>query len=116
MNEAWHILALERYPDVLTVLRALQDGIPRTLGDTLVGLYLTGSLSYGGFDYASSDIDFLALCRQRPSADEIATLAVLHRDIASQTPRWAERLEGSYIWESMLASLAPPSDPRPYIN
>jgi hypothetical protein len=107
---------LEDFPDVAAVIRALQNGIPRVLGDTLVGLYLTGSLSYGGFDPASSDIDFLALCRRRPSADEIATLAVLHRDIASQTPRWAERIEGGYIWESMLSSLEPPSNSRPYIN
>jgi hypothetical protein len=107
---------LNDFPDVAAVIRALQDGIPRILGDTLVGLYLTGSLSYGGFDPASSDIDFLALCRWRPSADEIAALTVLHRDIASQTPRWAERIEGGYIWESMLSSLEPPSNPRPYIN
>jgi hypothetical protein len=61
-------------------------------------------------------IDFLALRRWRPSAGEIAALTVLHRDIASQTPWWAERIEGGYIWESMLSSLEPPSNPRPYIN
>jgi hypothetical protein len=115
-NETSYLSALEDSPDALAVIRGLQGGIPRLLGDTLIGLYLTGSLSYGGFDPASSDIDFLALCRQRPSADEIARLAVLHRDIASWIPRWAERIEGGYIWESMLSSLEPPSDPRPYIN
>src|SRR5262245_22851655 len=116
MNEAVDLPALAGYPDAVAVLRALQHGIPRVLGDTLVGLYLTGSLSYGGFDPASSDMDFLALCRQRPSADEIAALSAMHRDIARQMPRWAERLEGGYIWESLLSSLAPPRDPRPYIN
>jgi hypothetical protein len=45
MNGAWYISLLESYPDVVTVVRSLQDGIPGTLGDTLVGLYLTGSLS-----------------------------------------------------------------------
>lgn len=116
MNQALHLPALEGHPDVVAAIRALQDGIPRVLQDTLVGLYLTGSLSYGGFDHASSDIDFLALCRRRPTAGELAALSALHRDIASGTPRWAERVEGSYIWESMLASLEPPSEPRPYIN
>src|SRR5215831_9466804 len=114
MNGAWYTSLLESYPDVVTVVRSLQNGIPGTLGDTLVGLYLTGSLSYGGFDYASSDIDFLALCRQRPSAGEIKALSAMHRDIAGQTPRWAERIEGSYIWESMLSSLDPPRESRPY--
>src|ERR1700756_5279524 len=116
MHEVFYGATLEGYPDVLAAIRALQGGIPRVLGDTLVGLYLTGSLSYGGFDPASSDIDFLALCRQRPSADEIATLSTMHRDIALQTPDWAERIEGGYIWESMLSSLEPPREPRPYIN
>lgn len=116
MRDAFSLPALAGLPDVLAVIRALQGGIPRVLGDTLVGLYLTGSLSYGGFDPASSDIDFLALCRQRPRADEIAALAAMHRDTASQTPRWAERIEGSYIWESLLSRLEPPSEPRLYIN
>ncbi len=116
MHQTLHLPAFDAHPDVAAVIRALQDGIPRVLRDTLVGLYLTGSLSYGGFEYASSDIDFLALCHQRPTADEIAALAALHRDIASAAPRWAERIEGSYIWESMLASLEPPSEPRPYVN
>jgi hypothetical protein len=116
MHEMFYVPTLAGSPDVLGVIRALQGGIPRVLGDTLVGLYLTGSLSYGGFDPTSSDIDFLALCRQHPSADEIAVLAAMHRDIARQTPDWAERIEGNYIWESLLSNLVPPSDPRPYIN
>jgi Domain of unknown function (DUF4111) len=91
MHEVFSVPSLAGFPNVLAVIRALQEGIPRVLGDTLVGLYLTGSLSYGGFDPASSDI-------------------------ALQTPDWAERIEGGYIWESMLPSLEPPSEPRPYIN
>ena len=116
MHEIFYVPPLVGSPDVLAVIRALQGGIPRVLGGTLVGLYLTGSLSYGGFDPASSDIDFLALCRQRPRADEIAALSAMHQGIASQTPDWAERIEGSYIWESLLSNLKPPSEPRPYIN
>jgi hypothetical protein len=116
MHETWYVPALAGSPDVVAVIRALQRGIPRVLGDTLVGLYLTGSLSYGGFDPASSDIDFLALCRRRPCADQIAALSDLHQDIAGQAPRWAKRIEGSYIWESMLSSLEPPGEQRPYVN
>lgn len=116
MTEAFPLPALAGSPDVVAVIRALQGGIPHVLGNTLVGLYLTGSLSYGGFDPASSDIDFLALCRQRPRAGEISALAAMHQDIASQTPNWAKRIEGSYIWESLLSSLEPPGEPRPYIN
>jgi hypothetical protein len=116
MHEVFSVPSLAGFPNVLAVIRALQEGIPRVLGDTLVGLYLTGSLSYGGFDPASSDIDFLALCCQRPSAGEIASLSAMHWDIALQIPDWAERIEGGYIWESMLPSLEPPREPRPYIN
>ncbi len=49
------------WPDVAGVLDALTAGIGRVFGGDLVGLYLTGSLSYGGFDHGSSDIDFLAV-------------------------------------------------------
>ena len=113
MHEVFYVPTLAGSPDVLAVIRALHEGIPRVLGDTLVGLYLTGSLSYGGFDPASSDIDFLALCRQCPRADEIAALSAMHRDIASQTPDWAERIEGSYIWESLLSSFESPNREAP---
>ena len=116
MSESWYTPKIERCPDAVAAIRALQEGIPRTLGETLVGLYLTGSLSYGGFECASSDIDFLALCRQRPRVDEIAGLAAMHEEIAGRIPRWAKRIEGSYIWERLLVSLEPPLEPRPYIN
>jgi hypothetical protein len=83
---------LESYPDALAVIRALQGGIPDVLRDTIVGLYLTGSLSYGGFDPGSSDIDFLALCHQRPSADEIAADEGGPQHALARSPRAGSRL------------------------
>ena len=57
-------------PDVLD---AVSDAIVDTVGPTLVGLYLYGSLVSGGFDPRVSDIDLIAVLSQDPSEFLIRT-------------------------------------------
>ena len=104
------------YNDVNHVLILLRDGLGETLGDQLVGLYLTGSLTYGDFDYGSSDIDFLAVLTGPLTDRQRLQVGALHENIAQAEPRWAKRLEGSYIAKDMLFSTDRPRTPRPYIN
>ena len=106
----------EVYPDVAQVLRLLAAGLDDILGEELLGLYLTGSLSYGGFDPGSSDIDLLALLQRTITPAQRTSLRALHRHIAAQQPQWAERLEMSYLSRHLLASAAPPAEARPYVN
>ena len=49
--------AVTPHEDVNGALCVLARDLTATFGDHLVGLYLTGSLSYGDFDRGSSDID-----------------------------------------------------------
>lgn len=102
--------------DVRTIVGDLRNGIVATLGPNLVGLYLTGSLTYGDFDPGNSDIDYLAVMHRPLVAEERTELAGLHQAIGERFPTWRERIEGSYVTASMLPSIEPPPEPRPYVN
>ena len=104
------------HADVDAVLNELSVGLQSLLGDQLIGVYLTGSLTYGDFDRGSSDIDYLAILRQPLAMDERRRLKELHELIGETWPEWQARVEGSYVTADMLDSVDPPSTPRPYIN
>jgi hypothetical protein len=108
--------AITPHEDVNGVLFVLARDLAVTFGDDLVGLYLTGSLSYGDFDRASSDIDFLAVLGQPMNGRQRAAVAEMHASVAAAYPLWRRRIEGSYVTREMLASVDPPSQPRPYVN
>lgn len=107
---------LTPYQDVNDILAGLADELQETLQDQLVGLYLTGSLTYGDFDKGSSDIDFLAVLTQQLSDEQLEQVKQIHEHKASEFPEWAKRIEGSYITNEMLANDNPPEQPRPYVN
>ena len=62
MSEGWPT----RYPDVDAIVRSFTEGVVSTLQENLVGVYLTGSLSYEAFAYDSSDIDITVVMEPRP--------------------------------------------------
>jgi len=104
------------YDDVNAVLTHLSTGLTELLGERLIGLYLTGSLTYGDFDPGSSDIDFLAVLENRVSDEQLQGITGLHERIGKADPRWAKRLEGSYITQDMIATKDRPDRARPYFN
>lgn len=85
------------YDDVNQVIRELLDGISEILGETLVGLYLSGSLSYDGYTEGISDIDLLAALTRDLSAQEIPSLEAMHADIVERHPVWNDRIEVIYL-------------------
>lgn len=107
---------LTKYEDVNEVLMLLSDGLQALLRDQLVGLYLTGSLTYGDFNHGSSDIDFLAVLKDELSEAQLEEVRSLHKVIAEKVPHWAKSLEGSYITTEMLSSTEAPTQERPYVN
>lgn len=113
----WHerLTHLIPHRDLRGILLDQVSGLTPALGDHLVGLYLTGSLTYGDFDPGSSDIDYLVVLKQPMAPDEFARVKGLHVRIGHDYPRWKERIEGSYITEEMFGSIEPPM-PRPYFN
>jgi hypothetical protein len=102
------------YPDINAVLDNLTRETRDILRDNLVGLYLTGSLSYGDFNRDSSDIDLVAIVQRPVSAEALFQLQAMHRRIETQHPVWAARVEASYTPQSMMANVLPPAEPRPY--
>jgi len=104
------------YEDVNEVLARLSDGLTALLGEQLLGLYLTGSLTCGDFDPSSSDIDFLAVLSKELSDEQLSAITDTHERIGVAFPRWATRLEGSYITKDMIATKDRPVISRPYVN
>lgn len=104
------------YEDVSDILVALSEGLEDILGDQLVGLYLTGSLTYGDFKRWSSDIDFLVILTNALSKEQRGRVKSMHDRIRESFPIRAERIEGSYIPKDWLQSAEPPETSRPYIN
>jgi aminoglycoside adenylyltransferase-like protein len=85
------------YADVNALLKLLLSGIQQSLGNRLVGLYLYGSLSTGDFDNACSDVDLLAATLSDIDDGDFANLQQLHSDIATNHPRWDDRIEVAYL-------------------
>jgi len=105
-----------KYEDVNQVLELLTDGLVKLLNTKLVGLYLTGSLTYGDFNRESSDIDFIAVLKVELTDNEFEKIRELHKVIAGKAPHWSKTLEGSYITLDMLETTEAPADERPYVN
>jgi Domain of unknown function (DUF4111) len=108
--------SLTPHRDVNALLGELAERVHEALGPKLFGLYLTGSLAYGGFERGSSDVDFIAVLTHAMTAGEFASVKAAHARIAERHPSWARRIEGSYVTRDMLAHVAPPPTARPYIN
>ncbi len=104
------------YEDINQLLEQLSCGLQDIFGSNLIGLYLTGSLTYGDFDRESSDIDFLVVTKALIQEHDLNKVQKLHETIGQQFPDWRTRIEGSYITESMLQSEEPPKEKRPYVN
>ena len=90
------------YPDVNEVLNLLLAEVQKVLGSQFVGMYLYGSLSSGGFDPASSDIDFLVVTADMLPETAVADLKAMQQRIWETGSKWADKLEGSYLPKAHL--------------
>src|SRR5512145_2260122 len=84
------------YPDINQLLQELLAGIQAVLGDNLVGLYLYGSLVWGDFDHAISDIDLLAALASDLDEREGEAIKQMHAALARRFPAWDDRIEVQY--------------------
>ncbi len=85
-----------QHGEVNNILDRLLDGHRRIFGDKLVGFYLYGSLVWGDFDIASSDIDTLCVIASEITHEEMKLLDRLHVEIANQNPLFRDRIEVHY--------------------
>lgn len=104
------------FEDINTIIDSLAKGLKDILPQNFVGLYLTGSLSYGDFNPESSDIDLLVVLCSTVSLEKIKEIEQLHKNIEQGNEKWARRIECSYISRDMLQNILPPKLPRPYVG
>ncbi len=84
-----------QHADVNHLLHTMLAKMRPILGEKLLGLYLYGSLTTGGFDSAS-DVDLLAILREMLTEDEFARLDAMHGEIVADAPQWNNRIEIIY--------------------
>lgn len=107
-------MSITPYSDINAFIDHYRTLVIRDYGSNLVGMYLTGSLTYEAFVYASSDIDVTSVVRESVSPDEFSVLRGIHDEVEREFPLWAERFECTYTPIAGLKSVSPPQEPRPW--
>ncbi len=102
------------YEKLNEVIEFFSKKIEEILGENLVGLYLTGSLSYGDFVLERSDLDLQAITKRSLLPEELEQVKQLHLDIENAHPEWAGRIECSYLPVGLMDEVLPPKTPRPW--
>jgi predicted nucleotidyltransferase len=105
---------LTPYPDINNILVDWVEGVKNTLHDNVVGLYLSGSLTYGDFVPERSDIDLQAVVRKPLTEEELKSIELLHKEIDARYPAWAKRTECTYVPVELMKEILPPKTPRPW--
>jgi predicted nucleotidyltransferase len=90
-----------------SLLDRIVEDVRRLLGDDLVGLYLHGSLAFGCFNPARSDIDFLVVVRDRLDPEIKRRLAHILLDLSRAAP--AKGLEMSVLTRASLRQFRYPT-------
>lgn len=87
---------------VIDVCTAHVVALDAALPGFLEGVYLHGSIGFGGEFHQGSDIDFVATCTRRATEDDVAALRHVHAELARRWPSPA--YDGFYLLESDLAA------------
>ena len=84
--------------------------------NNIIGIYIFGSLVYGGFDEKSSDIDLQVITKALLNEEEMEKIKNVHKEIIEINKIWGKRLEVSYTPLFMFKEKVIPVIPRPYYN
>jgi len=105
---------ITEYKEINEFVYNYTSGLVEILGQKIVGIYLTGSLSYGDFDINSSDIDITNIIDKEMTRAEIENIKQFHIGLEKDFPKWSERMECTYTPIAMLRNTLPPIHPRPW--
>ncbi|WP_337034057.1 aminoglycoside adenylyltransferase domain-containing protein [Paenibacillus illinoisensis] len=94
--------------DERIVLQDVTHILKEELSDSLVGIYLHGSMAMGCFHPSQSDIDILVVCRDKRSADLYRRIAQKLIHIEDEM-RMTKGFELSIVLESTIPNLAYPT-------
>jgi predicted nucleotidyltransferase len=97
------------YQNINELLDEWTEGIKNQLGEKVVGLYLSGSLSYGDFIPRRSDIDLHAVLHNPLDKKALREVDRLHKILNKRYPIWGGRLECDYasleLWKQRPPSI-----------
>lgn len=102
------------YPEINNILEKYKQLVLELLGDEVVSIFLTGSLTYGDFVLGRSDIDLHTITKSKISSSLISRIDILHQQIESLYPEWENRIEASYTPVYLFNEIMPPKEPRPW--
>ena len=83
--------------EIEALLGRLTNEIRRSSNDSLVGLYVYGSLVSGDFDKDRSDIDLLAVVDSDVEGETFDRLDRMHARFLEDHPAWEDRIEVAYV-------------------
>jgi len=69
------------------LLETIKDAYSDILGDTLIGFYVHGSLAFGCFSWARSDLDFLVVVTTAPTQEQKCALIRVLLDADKKAPQ-----------------------------
>lgn len=105
------------YDEINSLLHEVLIKARAILKDEFTGMYLYGSLSSGDFNPGSSDIDFVIITEKTLNEQKISALRAMHELMWRESMnKWATKLEGSYIYKSLIQRHDPNGLPCPTIN
>jgi predicted nucleotidyltransferase len=96
VDYTWTVRATQD-TEIEALLGRLTDDIRRSLNDSLVGLYVCGSLVTGDFDKDRSDIDLLAVVDSGVEGDTFDRLDRMHARFVEDHSAWEDRIEVAYV-------------------
>ncbi|MBN8828192.1 MAG: DUF4111 domain-containing protein [Sphingobacteriia bacterium] len=102
--------------EIKNIINILTTRLKYILNDNLLAIYITGSISYGGFDPGKSDIDLVIIINKELMKVQLNNIIELHLSLTEKYPIWGNRLECSYITPEMLNNINIPIKGRLYIN
>ncbi|MWC27696.1 nucleotidyltransferase domain-containing protein [Paenibacillus sp. MMS18-CY102] len=94
------------------IISLYADSMNRSLPHLLEGLYIYGSIALGDYSLELSDIDFIAITKERLRESEIAALTQVHREIELKYKK--PNLNGIYLTWNDLGKLPENTKPFPY--
>ena len=109
-----NIDTLTPFTDINIFLERYTYRLTELLHSNIVGIYLTGSLSYGDFNYNSSDIDVTNITKEKISNTELELIKQIHQELRIDFPVLSHRFESTYTPKYMLKNICPPTEPRPW--
>lgn len=95
---------LTEFPVVNHLLTELLSNLKAILKENLLGVYIYGSLIWGDFDEAASDIDVLVALNQEITTNDFNALEQLHTKLVKCFPAWHDRIEIAYASKQLLES------------